>query len=137
MLLEKQLFDNLSKKLGSDYYTCLYLAKLARNQRTQLNNLISESEALTWALTNELPDDLDDRIRAKSASLKNIEDILNYVEDAEVQNAARQSFRDGIECEHLVYNYLKVSDSSKQARVRILTRIMFHRFKEDNKNANS
>ena len=137
MLLEKQLFDNLSKKLGSDYYTCLYLAKLARNQRTQLNNLISESEALTWALTNELPDDLDDRIRAKSASLKNIEDILNYVEDAEVQNAARQSFRDSIECEHLVYNYLKVSDSSKQARVRILTRIMFHRFKEDNKNANS
>ena len=137
MLLEKQLFDDLSKKLGSDYYTCLYLAKLARNQRTQLNNLISESEALTWALTNKLPDDLDDRIRAKSASLKNIEDILNYVEDAQVQNAARQSFRDSIECEHLVYNYLKVSDSSKQARVRILTRIMFHRFKEDNKNANS
>lgn len=135
MLNEKELFDNLAKVIGSTYGACMYIAKLSRQKRIELNNLISESEAITWAVTNKLPDNYEERLKARSASLKSIEDILNYVEDDEVQNAARQSFRDSIQCEHLIYNYLKVNDASKQSRVRILTRMMFYKFKEDNHNA--
>ena len=134
MLNEKQLFDKLAKVIGSTYGACMYLAKLSRQKRIELKNIISESEAITWAISNKLPDNYEERVKARSASLRAIEDILNYVEDDEVQNAARQSFRDSIQCEHLVYNYLKVSDSSKQCRVRILTRMMFYKFKEDNHN---
>lgn len=135
MLNEKELFDNLARAIGSTYGACAYIAKLSRQKRIELNNLISESEAITWAITKKLPDNYKDRVKARSASLKHIEDILNYVEDEEVQNAARQSFRDSIQCEHLVYDYLKVKDASKQSRVRILTRMMFYKFKEDNHNA--
>lgn len=131
MLKQKELFDNLSKLLGSPYAACMYLAKTARNQQAELHNLISESEAITWALTNELPKNYEVRLNARSKLLSNVEDILNYVEDSEVEIAARQSFRDSIQCEHLVYNYLKIEDESRQSRVRILTRMMFYKFKED------
>lgn len=129
---QKDLFDKLSKLLGSQYSACMYLSKKARQKKTELDNLITESESLTWALTEVLPDNYKIRLTAKSAMFSIVEDILNYVEDVEVREAARKSFRDSVECEYLIYSYMTVQDESRQSRVRILTRMMFYRFKEDN-----
>lgn len=129
---QKQLFDSLSSVLGSSYAACMYLAKKARNEKTKLDNLISESEALTWALTNKMPKSYELRRTSKNALFSRVEDILNYVDDNEIREAAKQSFRDSVECEHLIYSYMKISDESRQSRVRVLTRMMFYKFKEDN-----
>ena len=62
-------------------------------------------------------------------------DILNYVEDDEVQSAARESFRCSVDSDHLVYIYRKIQSRDKQSRVRILTRMMYYKYKEENYNA--
>lgn len=135
MIDQTKLFNKLSSLLGSKYAATMYLAKKARTKQEELKFLITESEALTWALTHKLPPSFNIRISTKSRKLKDIEDILNYVEDDEVQTAARHSFRLSVKCSHLIYVYIKVTDESRQSRVRILTRIMFYKYKEENKDA--
>lgn len=130
-----ELFSKLSELFDSKYEATMYLAKKARNKQQELRYLITESEALTFALTDDIPKTVEKRIMIKSSSLREIEDILNYVEDKEVQNAARTSFRKSVEIDHLIYQYKKITNESKQARVRILTRIMFYKYKEDTRYA--
>lgn len=135
MIDEKRIFDTLSLALGSKYAACNYLSSKAHNKQKEFNYLISESEAITFALTGDIPSSYDRRLKARSASLKQIEDILNYVEDEEVQVASRESFRNSVGCGHLVYSYMRISNVNKQARVRILTRMMYYKYKEDQSNA--
>lgn len=128
---EKRIFDHLCCLLGSNYAACMYLASKARSKQESMKYLITESEALSWALTGELPSIVKDRMNIKSRMMKEIEDILNYVEDDEVQSAARESFRSSVDCGHLVYIYMKIQSTDKQSRVRILTRMMYYKYKED------
>lgn len=132
---EKRIFDQLSQLLGSTYAACMYLASKARSKQESMKYLITESESLSWALTGELPKTVKDRMNTKSRMMKDIEDILNYVEDDEVQSAARESFRFSVDSGHLVYIYRKIQSRDKQSRVRILTRMMYYKYKEENYNA--
>lgn len=134
---DKECFDKLSSKCESRFEAIQQLAKLSRQKMVQSNNVISESEALTWALTDEKPKDLKRRMKIKE-TLQNVyqpvrfyqeqymEDLLSSVDDIDIRHSVRKSFDKSKEAGHLIYMYINELSDGNKARVRILTNLVWY-----------
>lgn len=134
---DKKLFDQLSSKCGSSFAAIQQLAKSSRQKMIQSNNVISESEALTWALTSVQPEDLKKRMKIKE-TLQNVyqpvrfyqeqymEDLLASVDDIDIRHSVRESFVKSKEAGHLIYMYINELSDGNKARVRILTNLVWY-----------
>lgn len=134
---DKELFDQLSQDCGSSFAAIQHLTKDSRDKMKQSNNVISESEALTWALTGEKPKGLKRRMKEKEVRLNAyhpvryyqdayMEELLSYVDDIDIRESVRRSFDKSKETGNLHYVYISALTDGNKARVRILTNMVWN-----------
>lgn len=134
---DKECFDNLCKNYSSKYEAIQALCEDARHKMKQAENVISESQGLTWALTGIEPDYIEQRIKLK-AERENaykpviyyqeeyMNELLSLVDDEDICESVRQSFKESKATGHLLYVYINHISDGNKARVRILTNLVWH-----------
>lgn len=127
MPLENDYVFRKSLETSTDIYTTISnLASKARNLADETDNEILHSEAITCILHDTKPKKTkwskgDDEYEAIM-----IRDLFCMIEDKEICDAVYDSYYDSKDANHLIYVYNQISDKSKQARVRILTRMLWY-----------
>ena len=122
-------FDKYVELFGSKFAAINYVALLARHRRSKVHNCITESQALAWVVTGVEPEDIQIYYK-KQAQYRNrkslyVQDRLMYIEDEEVREDVRNIISEAIQSHHLIYTYKYVSDECRQARVRILSNMIW------------
>lgn len=125
------------KLCGNKYAATRYVAKEARKLAEEYDNVISHAEALTWVLTGEIPKDIlsyyQDMVKLKRhRSLSAAYELIEYVLDEDIKESVVESYIRSLRAGHLIYYYHGVYDEYKQARVRILTRMVWDELHEQN-----
>ena len=122
---------DLVRKTGSPYAACIYAAKKGRQLQQSVNNVISESESLSWAISGRIPKDLERRIQAKLQNTEEISestklgDILSTIEEDNIRVAVLNSYRTSVRMKQLVFDYNGIKDRGIRTRIRILVRMVF------------
>lgn len=126
-------FNTYIQALGSRYAAILYICKVARHRMKRVHNCISESDALSWVVTGIEPkllkEKLDIRERRKHLDMIYANDRLLYIDDTEVRKATRDTILLSKNVGYLIYRYRDISDEPRQARVRILSNIIWDEMK--------
>lgn len=129
MLDEKFFQKYLDICKGNRYQAVNLVASLARSLVKRYDNKILDSEALSWILTGERPSIIDDNGNLKRSNkvfISYMDDLLCEVDDEEVVEAVRYSTAESNRQENLVYLYKRVSEECRQARVRVLVRMIWY-----------
>ena len=129
---QKDDIENLIDITGSNYAAVMYSAKLARKYLHKAKNSIPESIALSWAITGKEPINLEERIRLRLKSLDPmsdtfIQDIVYCIDDKRVRDAVENSYRLSINSKRLRFDYKNIDNVNIQARIRIITRMIYFR----------
>ena len=122
------IYDRLSEKYGSKYAAVMCIAKEARYLCETNENVISHSTGLNWVVTNQPPK----RLLSPKARLSYQDrlyldgiDILNYIDDENVKQSVIDSVDLSRSSNHLIYVYSESLDEYQEARVRILTKLIW------------
>lgn len=120
---------------GNVFRATNLVANLARELANRYDNLILYSEAIHWVLTGEKPNILgeDNKVKYKFRSKKKLPhvDILCNIDDPIIKSAVQSSFTKSKKLGHLTYVYNNISDEYEQARVRILSRMLWYKYDEE------
>ena len=127
---DSECFDAITKQFNGNRYAALsYVQRKARNYLKETDNLILDSEAVTWALRGERPEIADrqtySQVKRRYAT-SYIEGVLCYVDDLDVKRSVRKSIKASRSNQNLVYVYEGELSDSRSARVRILTNIIWN-----------
>lgn len=127
---DSECFDAITKQFNGNRYAALsYVQRKARNYLKETDNLILDSEAVTWALRGERPKIADrqtySQVKRRYAT-SYIEEVLCYVDDLDVKRSVRKSIKASRSNQNLVYVYEGELSDSRSARVRILTNIIWN-----------
>ena len=127
---DSECFDAITKQFNGNRYAALsYVQRKARNYLKETDNLILDSEAVTWALRGEKPEIADrqtySQVKRRYAT-SYIEEVLCYVDDLDVKRSVRKSIKASRSNQNLVYVYEGELSDSRSARVRILTNIIWN-----------
>lgn len=118
----KQL--NQSTSVFSDVMS---VATQARSMANKSNNAILHSQALSMVLRHETSDVIREDAVIDEYESRYIKEVLIYVDDVDVRNAVYDSFYDSKSNKNLLFIYNDISDEPRKARVRILTRMLWHK----------
>ena len=124
-----EYFNEITAKLGNPYAAVNYIAASARKLAAKYNNLILDSEAINWLVTDNKPAILNKQhtISTKGDYVRSyVDEMLSYVDDTDVCDSVRYSINTSRDANHLIYVYTNVPDEFRQARVRILTRMIWY-----------
>lgn len=115
------------KLTGTKFGAAMYVAHLARNYAEAHDNYTLHSEAVTWALTGEVPKSAKDYENGRYRSRERTDalDRVKYIDDREVRDAVYATIRDSRANSHLIYNYNGVQDASKRSRIRVVSNIVW------------
>lgn len=122
-------FCKLERQLGSAYAAVNYISSEARKLASKYDDLILHSEAIEWIVTGKKPKILSNisKVCNRSNYVKSyIDEVLCYVDDNNVCESVRYSINASKSSNHLIYVYKDVPDPSRQARVRVLTRMIWY-----------
>ena len=127
---DSECFDAITKQFNGNRYAALsYVQRKARSYLKETDNLILDSEAVTWALRGERPEIADrqtySQVKRRYAT-SYIEEVLCYVDDLDVKRSVRKSIKASRSNQNLVYVYEGELSDSRSARVRILTNIIWN-----------
>lgn len=115
---------------NNGYYAAMMLAKLARQLCSRYDNIITESEAISWLLSGAEPKHLQHRIWVRHwirhRDVYFMKDVLASVEDKAVSQSVECSIRTSKQIRSLSFVYVCGCDKWQQARVRILTRWIWY-----------
>ena len=94
---DSECFDAITKQFNGNKYAALsYVQRKARNYLNETDNIILDSEAVTWALRGERPEIADrqtySQVKRRYAD-SYIEEVLCYVDDLEVKRSVRKSIK--------------------------------------------
>ena len=127
--IECKEFDKYVEAMGSRFAAIMYVANVARHRRLAVHCCISEAQALSWVVTGVEPADIHlyykARKRLKERKKTYVEDRLLYIDDVQVRCAVQHSIELSRNNNHLIYEYDNVTDSCRQARVRILCNMIW------------
>lgn len=99
----------------------------ARELSTRCDNKILHSQAITHVINGTKPDDwisidFDDEYEAYQ-----IREMFCYIDDKDICDAVYDSFYKSKKSKNLVYVYNDIVDINRQARVRVLTRMLWYK----------
>lgn len=127
---EKEAFDKLCNNFNNNPYKAInHLSNKARKYAEKYDNIVLHSEALTWALLNEIPNSLDlyTAIKGKKKQRDILADnVMQYVDDVGIRSSVKSSIRESIHANHLIYIYDDSKDENRMKRIRILTNIIWN-----------
>lgn len=111
---------------ANPYNTIQCIANSARKLCRTHNNLL-ESEAITHIIHNTEP---DNKIYASARDeyiASQIKELFCYIDDKAICDAVYDSFYESKNKNNLIYIYNQVTEPNKQARIRVLTRILWYK----------
>lgn len=134
----KNEFEDLADNVynGNRYAACMYVAKEARRRAAKCEDSVLDSESISWVLTGKRNVPKKDQKKLIEKWYSNQYDILNYVENKDIRTSVSKSLGISKSLKHLVYAYEKSLNESEQARVRVLTNILWYQSKEANNDGN-
>lgn len=121
-------FRRYLEKSGNIYDIVQKVQREARELASQYNDKILHSEAITHIMRGTVPEHrcyFSDEYEAKE-----IREMFCYIDDVEVQNAVYDSFYESKKRNNLYYIYNGITDAGRRARVRVLTRMLWHQLIE-------
>lgn len=122
-------FDKFVQLCGSRYSATVFVAAQARILAERYDNVISHAEALSWVLSGVVPNDIlryrDKIIQRETRPLQFTQSILSQVLDEDVKKSVYDSLYKSYKSGHLLYVYEGVYDEYRQARIRILTKMLW------------
>lgn len=129
-------FDNLSNVLGSDFAAINYVADLANAIYNKYKGHIPKSEILAWILDGKKPEGLHNAmLKAKRVGVQNYTnsvDYLNYVSDKQIVASVVETLDNAIITRNLTYIYQGPLSEGQQARVRVISNMLWAKIQEDN-----
>ena len=123
------VFQDCVDKLGDVYSATIYIAKEARRRAEATDNLLLHSEAISWVITGEKPSILStvDNLPTKDNYIQSqVNETLKYIDDLGVAESVKLSINSSISNKHLIYIYKDVPNDHQQARVRVLTNMLWY-----------
>ena len=124
-----ELLPKLVDSFGNIYECINYVANEARNLAASSELQLTESAAMTWVLSGTAPDNSSMQPKQppeRGAKLLEIDELLWTVDDPEIRAAVTRSVFKSWRAHHLLYDYIHVSDSPRQSRIRVLTRMIWY-----------
>lgn len=129
-------FDKFVQLCGSRYSATVFVASQARIVAERYDNVISHAEALSWVVSGSIPDGAlryKERILQRERQpLQFTHGVLNSIRDEQVSKSVYSSLLKSYKSGHLLYVYEDVYDKYRQARVRILTRMLWEELRQQN-----
>lgn len=121
---------NINRKLeqsSNKYADIRSMTRKARYLASECTGSVRDSEILTWSARDEKPETADTGRfnHTKHYETSYIEDILSEIDDEDICDAVVESYTQSKKCNYLVYSYKLVQDSPRQARIRILVRMIW------------
>lgn len=126
-----KLLPELTKSFGNIYECVNHVANEARHLANCPDFSLTESTAMTWILSGEPPEDKQiepQEFHVRGAKIAAIDELLWTVNDPEIIAAVTRSVFKSWRAHHLLYDYIDVTDSPRQSRVRILTRMIWYTY---------
>lgn len=127
---DKERFLDFAEDLGNPYLAVKTIAIWARDVLRKYDNKLLTSEVLTWIIQGKPPaslDQFDAASKKRSRKTKSdLEELLCYVDDDDVCNAVRMSYTESHNKDELSFVYGSVVDDDRQARVRVLMRMLWY-----------
>lgn len=121
------------QKHDDPYTACTVLANSARTLCINNLNCLSESEAISWILTNTPPRKLkkylEYELHKESRMVQHLIDSLCYVDDKDIKLCVGLSILNSISAGHLIYEYRNIENEYLKSRVRILCNIIWNELK--------
>lgn len=126
---DKERFLDFAEDIGNPYLAVRTVSSWARDVLKKYDNKLLTSEVLTWIIQGIPPKSLEqfDKISKKRSrkTKSDLEELLCYVDDEDVCNAVRMSYEESFNKKELSFTYGSVLDEDRQARVRILMRMLW------------
>lgn len=127
--LDNTVIDQLTDTYGSKFAAINYVSKWARYLAQEYGDSILHSSALNWIITGNRPrrfNKISSMYSYQDMMYDTALDLLNYIDDEEVSDAVFRSVMHSREENHLIYEYNNIYDDPRQARIRILTKIIWN-----------
>ena len=135
--LSQDSFDELARNIGNRYAAVRFISKQTHKLSIRYHYEIIDSQLISWILTGIKPKSviryesqikIENRIRSLSDReiTSVLDEILCYVDDSNICDSVRCSIIKSKELHHLIYVYKNIQNESQMARVRILTRMVWH-----------
>ena len=122
--------------MSNPYAKAMNVARESRELSSKFSGSILDSEAIYCVLHDKEPDDKEYRLQRDSYISSQIREACCYIDDVQVEKAVRSSFYETRKSGNLIFNYKQVTDKHRQARVRVVTRMLvkklLHRIGADN-----
>lgn len=122
---DKNLFPLLEEMCGNKFLAIKFLATCARRLASKLPKWIIESKLITWALTGQEPDVERYVNRDIDPDIQEVQDMLCYISDPNIQYCVKESYTTSVHNHHLIYVYRGPMSEYEEARVRVLVRILW------------
>lgn len=134
MVHDNRNLDKYIAYCGSRYAATIFLGQKARKLAEAYDNLITHAEALSWILSGEVPQGVqqysDLSKRRSQRYLQNATEYLKRVSDIQVRDAVLSSIKKSKSSGHLVYVYGDVYAKERQSRIRIITNKLWYELQE-------
>ena len=121
-------YSEFYKKLNSSpriYADILSVSKQAKDLAKRSGEAILHSEAISMVLKGETSNLISDDEVIDEYESKYIKEMFMYIDDKEIKDAVYDSFYDSKKNHNLIYQYNDIIEPDRQARVRILTRMLW------------
>ncbi len=103
------------------------IAASAREMSARYNNKILHSEAITHVIQETKPDIQYIESYQNEYEANYIRETFCYIDDKEVCNAVYDSFYESKKKKNLIFLYNSIEEPERQARVRVLTRMLWYK----------
>ncbi len=121
-----------AKCSGNRYEAINKLCRKARKLSASVNNTIKQIDSIHWALSNTPPSCLGE-VHNIPYHEQIMQEYLCQVEDGSIANSVRTSFLQSVKIGHLVYVYQDDLSDYQEARVRIITNMLWYQLLEERK----
>lgn len=118
---------------GNRYEAINKLCRRARKLSVSVNNSIKQIDSIHWALSDVPPNSLFTQQHITSEYERMMEEYLCQVENQGIANSVRTSFSQSVKIGHLVYVYRDDLNAYQEARVRIITNMLWYQLLEERK----
>lgn len=99
----------------------------ARKLSAECDNSILHSQAISSVIRGDAIEQMPHITEAQDEyEAQHIRELFCYIADKEVCDAVYDSFYDSKKHKHLIYVYNSIDDEPRKARVRVLTRMLWH-----------
>ena len=124
--MQIELPQNIKKKCHDNSYRIVnVLAHEARKLANKYDNKITHAEAISYVIAGNEPDMPTVRDKLTPKTKQDLDNALSDIFEEDIRNSVKASLYTSVQNKEMWYDYLGITDETKQARIRILTNMLY------------